>query len=116
MKLPKISKYARQVVLSFACPILALCAILVYQDLAHGEFWRSMTPDTSAAGAMMAVGEVIELCFSVMVGCLAGIVFAALSLRSRGRLRVLSLVALLFNGVPFVLLLALWIKGRTSGF
>jgi len=64
---------------------------------------------------MMAFAEVVQLIIASMAGCLAGLIFAVLSLRLQRRVLGVGLAAFVFNGVPFLFLIFLWIKGMKSG-
>ena len=48
--------------ISFACPVKTVAAVLVYQSIDHADFWNKWTPEYSAAGAMMAFAEFITNC------------------------------------------------------
>lgn len=63
----------------------------------------------------MVIAEVIQLMVFSMVGCLVGLIFAAVSIRIQQRVWGLGLFALVFNGLPFLLSVSLWIKGMTVG-
>ncbi|MHB8845834.1 MAG: hypothetical protein ACYC7L_13925 [Nitrospirota bacterium] len=102
-------------VVSFFCPIVAVIAVLAYQSVAYADFWRSITPDKSTAGAMMAIGEVFQILVVSSGGCLLGICFAVASLRIQRQIRGVGLAALIFNGLPFLLLTFIWIKMMVLG-
>ena len=63
----------------------------------------------------MGFGEVVQLIVFLMVGCLAGLIFAVLSLRLQRRVLGMGLAALVFNVLPYLLLMSLWIKGMVRG-
>ncbi len=110
MRKQRFSKHILYAVISFICPIVAFFATLAYQSVVNSSFWQSITPDESAAGAMMAFAEFVQLFFFTMIGCLVGIVLAVISLRLKRRFRSLGFIDLVFNGLPFLLLLTFWIK------
>lgn len=63
----------------------------------------------------MAFAEIVQLILASITGCLIGLIFAVLSMRLQRRVLGVGLAALVFNGVPFLLLISLWIKGMTHG-
>ena len=92
--------------LSAVFPFATVAGVLAYQSVAHANFWRSLTPDESAAGAMMAFGEVVQLVIFTTVGCIIGFVLAGFSLSLQGRKRVVSVLAyagLVVNALPLLL-------------
>ena len=62
----------------------------------------------------MGFAEVVQLIVFTVAGCLVGLVFAVLSIRLRRRVWGMGLAALIFNGLPFLLFLSLWITGMTA--
>ena len=115
MKKQRFPKHIIYALISLASPITILFATLAYQSAANSSFWHSITPEESGAGAMMAFAEVAQLIFLSMVGCLLGLIFAVLSIRLQRRVLGVGLAALVFNGLPFLLLASLWIKGMARG-
>lgn len=96
--------------ISVLCPIFAVIAVSIYQWYANAEFWQTLTPEESFVGAMMAVGELIQLAQSLVIGCVVEIVFAALSLFQRNRFVSVGLAALIFNVIPLLLLAILILR------
>ena len=96
--------------ISVLCPIVAVTAVLIYQSYANAEFWQTLTPEDNFVGAMMAVGELIQLGQTLVIGCVIGIVFAALSLFQRKKFVSVGLAALIFNVVPLILLAILILR------
>ena len=91
----------------------------LYQATTNGAFWQSLTLGEDAsnnAGAMMGIAEIVELMLSLFAGCFVGLAFAILSLSYRRRILSLGTVALIFNGVPFLLLVTFVIRGYIRGF
>ena len=115
MKIQRIQKHIVYGVISFFCPIVAVIAVSIYQSVVDASFWQSMTPEDNAIGAMMAFGELVQLIGVSIVGCLFGIIFAVASLRLQQRVWSVGSAALVFNGLPFLLLICLWIKGMIVG-
>lgn len=110
-----LSRHATFALSSFACPLAAVGVVVGYQSIAHAEFWRAITPDESAAGAMMGFSEVIQIFLALFVGCIVGLVFAGLSVRARGHVFGTALAAVGFNGLPLLLLLFLSIRAAGRG-
>jgi hypothetical protein len=95
--------------LSLTLPALFLLATLTYQWLAYSGFWQSIARDESnAAATMMIRGEIAQLILFTMIGCIAGIILAVISLWLQRRFLSLGLAALIFNGLAF-LFLVFWI-------
>lgn len=115
MSIPQLPKHAVYAIVSFFCPIIAVSAVLAYQAIAYADFWESITPEESAAGAMMAIGEISQILVVSSGGCLLGILFAAASLRIQRQIRGVGLAALTFNGLPFLLLMFIWTKVMVLG-
>jgi hypothetical protein len=63
----------------------------------------------------MIKGEITQLVFFTMIGCAVGIILAIISLWVHWRFLSLGLVALIFNGLAFLLLMSFWIKGMLDG-
>ena len=104
--------------ISFACPFAAYAIIDIYQQYAYADFWQSLVPGEDAsntAGAMMAFAGVIEAMVAVLIRCIVGILFAGLGLWNNRRIISLGMAALLFNAIPLVLLLLLFVKAMTRG-
>ena len=104
--------------ISFACPFVAFAIIGIYQEYEYAEFWQSLVPGNDAsnnAGAMMAFAGVIEMILAVLIGCVIGIFFAGLSLWNKRQIISFGMAALLFNTIPVLLLLLLFIKALTRG-
>lgn len=112
-------KHIIYALVSFACPIVAFFAMDLYQSTINADFWQSLVPgddSSNTAGALMGFVEVIQLIYSLLAGCFVGLVFSILSLRNRRRILSLGTAALIFNGVPLLLLVALIIRGLINGF
>jgi hypothetical protein len=112
MRLPKHIVYG---LISFACPVVAFIAILLYQSIVDSNFWVSLIPEESAAGALMAISEVVQVVLFSMGGCLVGLIFGILSIRIQRRVLGVGMAAIVFNALPFLLLMSFWIKGMTVG-
>jgi hypothetical protein len=115
MREQRFPKYVVYAVLSLAPPIIAFLATLTYQSVANSAFWSSITPEYSAAGAMMGFAEIVQLILFTMIGCFIGMIFAVISLRIQRRILGLGLVGVVFNGLPLLLFMFLLIKGWTVG-
>ncbi len=113
MRQQRLPKHVVYAVLSLACPIIAFFATLAYQSAANSEFWSSLTTGEGAAGATMAFAEVVQLILFTMIGCVLGMIFAAISLRIQRRILGFGLVGVVFNGLPLLLFMFLLIKGWT---
>jgi uncharacterized membrane protein YbjE (DUF340 family) len=100
MRNQRLSKHVSYAVISLACPIVALLVTLACQSIANASFWRSIITEESAAGTIEGFSEVIQLIVFLMVGCLTGLLFAAISLRLQRRVLGIGLAALVFNGLP----------------
>jgi hypothetical protein len=74
----RIKRQTVYAAVSFACPFLALLVALSYQTLAYSDFWESLTPEESAAAALMAIAQVMEWLVALIIGSVIGI---AISLR-----------------------------------
>lgn len=112
-------KHIIYALVSFACPIVAFFAMDLYQSTINADFWQSLVPgddSSNTAGAMMAIGELIQMIYSLLLACFIGLIFAILSLRHRRRILSLGTAALIFNGVPLLMLVALVIRGLVNGF
>jgi len=60
----KIGGHLGYGVLSIACPIVAVASAIIFQSIAHSDFWNSLNSQDDAdrtAGAMMAFSEFITL-------------------------------------------------------
>jgi hypothetical protein len=107
----KISGHHAYCVLSIACPVVSVAAAIIFQSLAHSDFWNSITPEDDAdraAGAMMAMGEVITILFYLTVGCVIGVLLALKSVLSKQKLSGIGLLALVVNALPLILLALYW--------
>lgn len=113
MRKQRFSKQIIYALLSFAAPIVALSATLIYQSIANSSLRESITAEYSAAGAMTAFAEFIQLIVFTAFGCFIGIIFASISLWLQRR--IVGMAALIFNGLPFLLLMSFWIKGILNG-
>lgn len=109
----------RDGLLSIACPIVTLVIVIVYQKIAHADFWNSVLANTDDdanvhAGALMAISEGFIQIVSTGVACVAGFLLALVSIKKQKKLFGIGLVALLINGIPLALLLALlaWRGGK----
>jgi cell division protein FtsX len=115
MRKQPFSKHIVYAVLSFICPIVAFFVTLAYQSVVNSSFRQSLGHDDGMAAAMMVFSEIAQIIFFTMIGCVIGIIFAVISLRLKRRFRSLGFMALVFNGLPFLLLLTFWIKGVLVG-
>ena len=115
MRNQRLTKHLILAVVSFACPIIALSATLAYERIAYADFWHSITPEENFAGAMMAFAEVVQAIVFFMFGCLVGLIFAVLSMCLKGRVLGVGLAALVFNVLPFLLLISLLVGRMASG-
>jgi hypothetical protein len=79
MKRQRFSKTLLYACLAIFCPLVAFSGTLAYQSVANSDFWQSITPDESAAGAMMAFAEFTQLVFFTLIGCFVGLIFAVMS-------------------------------------
>jgi len=112
---PKNKYYA---ILSILSPILAFLFIVLFQQIMYSEFWLSVNEsprNSSAAVAMMAVGEFIQISFAILVGCVVGIVLAYFSFRKNNVMRKLSYIALIFNSIPLLIVTIFMLKGILYG-
>ena len=89
MKKQRFPKHLRYAVLAAICPLIAFCGTLAYQSVANSDFWQSITPEESAAGAMMAFAEFVQLVLFTLIGCFIGLIFAVISIRLWFRQRAL---------------------------
>jgi hypothetical protein len=80
MKKQRFPTHILYAVLAIICPLIAFLGTLAYQSVANSNFWQSITPDESAAGAMMAFAEFVQLIFFTLIGCFVGIIFAVISI------------------------------------
>ena len=112
MKLTETRKHLIYALLSFVSPIAAFLIILAYQSIAHAQDWEDIGQDAGMAGAFLGLGEIIQIAFAILIGTIVGLIFGVLSFRKR---RILGLVVLIFNGVPFLTLSFLIIRGMTRG-
>ncbi len=92
------------IILSFLCPVAAVIGVSVYQEISNADFWNNLTPDYSFVGATMAVGELIQLMFSLLIGCVIGLIFSGLYLSSPRKIKALGIAAVTYNCLPFLLL------------
>ena len=105
-------------ILSVGCPFATLGGALVYQSFAHATFWKSLTPDESAAGALMGFAEIMQLLLVSVVGCLVGLGLALISLLPQPRktgVSLLGYIGLAVNGLPLLLLALSWLIGSAIG-
>jgi hypothetical protein len=52
----------------------------------------------------MAVGELLQLAFWLLIGCVIGLIFAGLYLWSPRKIKALGIAAVIYNCLPFLLL------------
>ena len=102
--------------LSIACPIITVSVVIIYQSVAHADFWNSVLANTEddanrSAAALMAISEVVILTISACVACVAGLSFASMSMANQRKLLGIGALALLVNGTPLVLVLVLLTRG-----
>src|SRR3954463_13747985 len=89
--------------ISVACPFIAYGLIPLYQQYAYEWLWQLSTKprplddaDLNAGGLMVFV-IVIQAIFAVGVGCVLGLLFAAMSLRRNPRVISFGSAEMLFN-------------------
>jgi len=80
MSKQRFPKYILYAGLSVICPLVAFLGTLAYQTVVNSSFWQSITPEESAAGAMMAFAEFVQLVFFTLIGCFVGLIFAVMSI------------------------------------
>ena len=101
--------------ISVACPFVAFGIVSTYQDYAYAELLApKCCPIDDAdvnAGAMMGFVIVVQLIFAVGVGSLVGLIFAVMSLKSKPRVFSFGTVALLFNLIPVVGVVVIFLRG-----
>ena len=102
--------------LALVCPVVAVAATAAYQAVTHGQFWRAITPAESFVGAMMGVGEVVQLLVAAVIGSLSGLALAAASIRLARGDATLGKVALAFNAGILLVLIALWARAQVGDF
>lgn len=106
--------------ISVACPFIAYGLISLYQEYAYEWFWevqKKPWPQDDAdknAVVMMAIAMAVEAALAVVVGLIIGTVFAALSLKRKLRLVSFGTAAMLFNLIPLVGIIALFLWSRYS--
>ena len=109
--------HVRYGLLSMACPIITLGIVVIWQRIAHADFWNSVLANTEDdanrhAGALMAYTEVVTQILSTGVACFVGLSFALASIAKQKKLLGIGLLALLINGSPLVILLVLLSRAR----
>ena len=113
MKLAESRRHLIYASVSLGSPVVAFLMILAYQSVAHAHDWEVIGQDSGLAGAFLGIAEIIQIAFAVLFGIIVGLIFAVLSIRfQRG---ILGLAALIFNGLPFIALSFLIIRGITRG-
>ena len=78
--------------LSLACPFVAFVLISICQMIIFRDYWHPLK--TGLIGVTAA--------FGTLIGCLVGLIFAALSLKHRPRFLSLGTATLLFNAIPII--------------
>lgn len=94
---------------------MALGGVFVFQMVANAEFWQSLTPEDNAAGAMMLIAELAQLGVAIFLGGVGGLGFALVSFRRQPGTWGMGLIALVFNALPFTLMLSFWLKAMLFG-
>lgn len=92
------------IIISFICPIVAVAGMRFYQWIGNSDYWSSLTPEYSAAGALLGFVEVIQVIFALLLGCIIGLVFAGLYFWSPRNIKALGIAAVIYNGLPFIFL------------
>ena len=106
--------------ISVACPFIAYGLISLYQEYAYDWFWevqKKPWPQDDAdknAVVMIAIVMAVEAALAVVGGLIVGTMFAALSLKRKPRLVSFGTAALLFNLVPLVVIIALYLWSRNG--
>ncbi len=100
--------------ISVACPFITGGIVSLYQDYVYAEFFSpNCCPVDDAdinAGAMMGFVEVVQLILAVGVGSLVGLVFAGMSLKRKPRVLSFGTAALLFNLIPFLVVIVMFLR------
>jgi hypothetical protein len=93
--------------ISIACPFMFALGIKIYQQ--SGQVWNMSgnTESDHAAGALLAFSNVVQFVFVMLIGCVLGLIFGAVSLIKKKRIVSIGLVGLILNSLPFVALLIL---------
>ena len=102
--------------LALVCPVVAVTATASYQAVTHRQFWRAITPAESFVGAMMGVGEVVQLVVAAAIGSLLGLALAVASIRLARGDATLGKVALTLNAGILLILIALWVRAQGQDF
>lgn len=101
---------------AIVCPIGSFLIMLAYQTMAHAADWQLINQDSARAGAMdLTIYEIAQQALAVLFGAFIGLFFAALSLRLTRRAASLGTVALILNGLPFLMAVFMIIWGLTVG-
>jgi hypothetical protein len=89
--------------------------VSLYQEYAYSEFFSpNCCPVDDAdinAGALMGIVVVVQLILAVGAGSLVGLVFAGMSLKRKMHIFSFGAVALLFNLIPLLVLVVLFLRG-----
>lgn len=99
--------------ISILCPVAAVAGTLVFQSIAHSDFWESVTNEENAVAAMMGFAEIIELFLYLGVGSLIGFLIALKSLSLEKRLT--GILALIINGLPLFVVAYVWFRASVRG-
>ncbi|HMJ08189.1 MAG TPA: hypothetical protein VK468_04245 [Pyrinomonadaceae bacterium] len=103
---------------SVACPFIALGLISIYQEYAYEWYWgltAKPSPLDDAdinAGAMMGFVIIVQAILAVGGGSLIGLVFAGMSLKRKPRVFSFGTAALLFNLIPVISVVVVYLRGR----
>ncbi|HQX56448.1 MAG TPA: hypothetical protein PLP07_11000 [Pyrinomonadaceae bacterium] len=107
-------------VISVACPFIAFGLISLYQEYAHEWFWEvqkkpwPLDDADKNAVVMGAIAMAVEAALAVVVGLIVGTMFAALSLKRKLRFISFGTAALLFNLIPLIPAIALFLWSRNG--
>ena len=86
-----------------------------FQAVTHRQFWRAITAEDSFAGAMMGVGEAVQLVVAAAIGSLVGLGLAGVSIRRARGHATPGRVALALNAGVVLILAALWVRAKVHG-
>ena len=118
MKIRKFSSHIVYAILSIASPIMAIAGIIIFQSIAHSDFWGSIdtTVDSDRiAGAMMAISEVANLLAWMTIGSFIGLLLALKSCHQQNKIFGIGFIALVVNGFPLILCGFFWIRVYLHG-
>jgi hypothetical protein len=115
MSEPKNRQQLVIAIVSVLLPFATVAVVLGYQSAAHASFWNSLTPDESAAGALMGFAEIVQLFLFGLIACLVGLAMACFSLLTRPKrflVRFVGYLAVAINGFPLMIFAVTWLANH----